>query len=163
MNDKYLDRHPSKENLLRDVKTISQILLRDTPHHHTGQFRKAPTQTKSDLYAVFPYPPEVEANMNRWAEWTLHSGEVDSVHPLLRAVWVTLYFMSIHPFPDGYGRLSRVLEVIDVARNGLLPVICTPRLDRKTYIRMVVSARSGRPQEWCAEIVKAELNMLEVL
>lgn len=151
----YLNQEPSTDNLLHDVKILSQILLRDTPHHHSVMYRKTTIQTKSDLYAVFPYPLEIEANMERWAKWTLNSSEADSVHPLIRAVWMTLYFMSVHPFPDGNGRLSRVLQAVYMARNGLVPVMCTPDLDRAGYIRMVVSARDGRPQEWCEEIVRA--------
>ncbi|KAF9803590.1 hypothetical protein IEO21_09633 [Rhodonia placenta] len=46
----------------------------------------------------------------------------DDVDPFATAAWVQHTFVSIHPFEDGNGRLSRILSSIPLLRMGLPPL-----------------------------------------
>ena len=51
----------------------------------------------------------------RWFETAQRDGEL---HPLLIAVVFIVWFLAVHPFQDGNGRLSRVLTTLLMLRFG---------------------------------------------
>ncbi|KAH8622964.1 hypothetical protein IG631_22120 [Alternaria alternata] len=83
--------------------------------------------------------------------------------PLLKATWDSFYYVSIHPFQDGNGRTSRILFATHVAKNGMLPVICSEWLSREQYLRYMSLARSGNPFPWCQDLVRSQIAALEGL
>jgi len=60
----------------------------------------------------------VRALMGEVVAW-LDGGDRDA-HPIVRAAMAHLHLVSIHPFRDGNGRLSRILQSLVLAREGLL-------------------------------------------
>ncbi|WP_238153723.1 Fic family protein [Streptomyces xinghaiensis] len=44
----------------------------------------------------------------------------DGTHPLVRAAMAHLHLVSIHPWADGNGRMSRSLQTLVIAREGEL-------------------------------------------
>ena len=52
------------------------------------------------------------------AEWLEH-GDLDA-HIVVRAAMAHLHAVSVHPFRDGNGRISRILQSLVLARSGLL-------------------------------------------
>ena len=44
----------------------------------------------------------------------------DDTHPLVRAAMAHLHLVSIHPWADGNGRMSRSLQTLMIAREGVL-------------------------------------------
>ncbi|MFE6861491.1 Fic family protein [Nocardia sp. NPDC057668] len=44
----------------------------------------------------------------------------DGTHPLVRAAMAHLHLVSIHPWADGNGRMSRSLQTLMIAREGIL-------------------------------------------
>jgi Fic family protein len=44
----------------------------------------------------------------------------DGTHPLVRAAMAHLHLVSIHPWADGNGRMSRSLQTLLIAREGVL-------------------------------------------
>ncbi|KAI1379960.1 fido domain-containing protein [Hypoxylon crocopeplum] len=74
-----------------------------------GGYRKLPIAVRSSPLRIFPYPTEVPACTSRffsWRDWQHRSKET---HPLILACHMTAYFVHIHPFPDGNGRVSRMI------------------------------------------------------
>lgn len=71
-----------------------------------------------------------------------------------------VYVVSIHPFQDGNGRLSRTIMAYRMARNGLIAVICGPRLQREGCIAMIQAANKGMPDALCEEVIKAQIELL---
>jgi hypothetical protein len=167
LSEEYLRREETPESLLEDVRNLSRLLLRDTglakAGHASGQYRQWPIRVTSSLYTIFPYAEEVPANMVRWSEWTTAFRDDQLVHPLIKAVWMILYYLSVHPFYDGNGRLSRTLMAARMAKNGFFPVICSPDLKRDKYIGMVQAARDGQPEALCKEVICAEICKLQSL
>jgi DNA-binding transcriptional ArsR family regulator len=49
----------------------------------------------------------------------LASGDLDA-HPVVRAAMAHLHVISVHPFRDGNGRVSRIVQSLVLARDGLV-------------------------------------------
>lgn len=156
---RYLERASKPEERIEDLRAISRILfLGMKVHFKAGELRTVPIQVHSDPTAIFPYPMELPQNLVRWSEFV---GEDPQVHPLLKAAWDSLYYVSIHPFSDGNGRISRILFTAHVAKNGMVPVICSKGLKREAYLRNIRLSVSGNPLPWCEDLVHSQIAALK--
>ncbi|HWM53822.1 MAG TPA: Fic family protein [Solirubrobacterales bacterium] len=86
-----------------------------------GLWRTGPVGiTGSDGRLVYEAPPgsEVPTMMAEVTEW-LESGDLDA-HVVVRAAMAHLHVVSVHPFCDGNGRVSRIVQSLVLAREGLM-------------------------------------------
>ena len=67
---------------------------------------------------VGPPHEEVPRLMGEVVEW-LERGDLDA-HVAVRAAMAHLHVVSVHPFRDGNGRISRIVQSLVLARDGLL-------------------------------------------
>jgi Fic family protein len=76
--------------------------------------------TGSDGRLVYQAPDaaEVTGLMAEVVEW-LEQGDPD-LHVVVRAAMAHLHVVSIHPFDDGNGRISRIVQSLVLARDGLM-------------------------------------------
>lgn len=65
-----------------------------------------------------PDASEVIALMGEVVDW-LQNGDPDA-HVAVRAAMAHLHVVSVHPFEDGNGRISRIVQSLVLARDGLL-------------------------------------------
>ena len=153
-----------------DIKQLSRLMLTGTGaeilYSHAwgkritlGDFRTSPIAVKSNPMAIFPYPVEVPACMERFIAWRDRCYGSSQLHPLLLATHLFVYFCSIHPFPDGNGRVGRALMADYMVRQGYLPVVFVDP-DREDYYRMVSDAADGNPEELCEKVALTEAEML---
>lgn len=124
-----------------------------------GGYRKLPIAVRSNPLQIFPYPDEIPACVNRFFNWRDSQHRSKEIHPLLLACQMTAYFVHIHPFPDGNGRVSRMIMHDYMVRQGYLPVIMQD-LDREEYIRMIDNACNGDPSEFIIAVLSTQLDML---
>ncbi len=91
------------------------------PEAGPGLWRTGPVGiTGSDGRLVYQGPDadEVPGLMEETVRWL---GEEDlDMHVVVRAAMAHLHLISIHPFHDGNGRVSRIVQSLVLARNGLL-------------------------------------------
>ena len=86
-----------------------------------GLWRTGPTVVRGrDGEAVYegPAAAEVAGLMNEVVDW-FRNGDLDS-HTAVRAAMAHLHTVSVHPFRDGNGRVSRIVQSLVLARDGLL-------------------------------------------
>jgi Fic family protein len=86
-----------------------------------GLWRPGPIGvTGSDGRIVYAGPPgdDVPRLMTEVVEWLAH-GDLGE-HVVVRAAMTHLHAVSVHPFCDGNGRISRILQSLVLAREGLL-------------------------------------------
>lgn len=79
-------------------------------------------------------PPKIPDDINRHMtalERFVNDDEICKLDPLIKMALIHHQFESIHPFPDGNGRIGRILNVLYLARTGLLD---TPILYLSRYI-----------------------------
>ncbi len=76
--------------------------------------------TGSDGRLVYQAPDAAEVSrlMAEVVEWLEH-GDPD-LHVVVRAAMSHLHVVSIHPFHDGNGRISRIIQSLVLARDGLM-------------------------------------------
>jgi Fic family protein len=96
-------------------------------HRHTarkpaGQWRRGPvyvTDARDPSIAAYTAPDAdgVPALMKELIDW-LNADK--NTHPLVRAAMAHLHLVSIHPWADGNGRMSRSLQTLMIAREGIL-------------------------------------------
>jgi Fic family protein len=95
---------------------------RHTPRKPAGQWRKGPvyvTDPRDPGIAAYTAPDarDVPGLMRELMDWL---GADDGAHPLVRAAMAHLHLVSIHPWADGNGRMSRSLQTLVIAREGVL-------------------------------------------
>lgn len=66
------------------------------------------------IHYIAPPPERVEEEMNHFINWF---NDACPVSPIIRSAIAHLWFVSIHPFEDGNGRLARILGDIFLARS----------------------------------------------
>jgi Fic family protein len=96
-------------------------------HRHTmrkpaGQWRRGPvyvTDARDPSIAAYTAPDAdlVPALMTELIDWL---NAPDDTHALVRAAMAHLHLVSIHPWADGNGRMSRSLQTLLIAREGVL-------------------------------------------
>ena len=68
---------------------------------------------REKVHYIAPAPERVEGEMARFLEWFNKDENISSV---VRSAIAHLWFVSIHPFEDGNGRLARILSDMLLAR-----------------------------------------------
>jgi cell filamentation protein, protein adenylyltransferase len=77
-----------------------------------------------------PYPIELDFLVRDFFDW-YHQNK-KKLHPVHLAGLVHLKFVTIHPFADGNGRISRLLMNYVLHKNGY-PMLIIPYSQRKSY------------------------------
>jgi Fic family protein len=86
-----------------------------------GLWRTGPigvTEGNGGLLYEGPDGEDVPGLMAEVVDW-LESGDLD-VHVVVRAAMAHLNVVSVHPFRDGNGRISRIVQSLVLAREGLV-------------------------------------------
>ncbi len=77
-----------------------------------------------------PSPVEVQPLLREFFRW--YDRNKSSLHPVELAAAVHLRFVTVHPFADGNGRMSRLLMNFVLQRHGF-PLLNIPYEDRRSY------------------------------
>lgn len=97
-------------------------------------------------------PHLVEAEMNELIEWLNQELEKNKIHPLVIIALFIYEFLSIHPFQDGNGRLSRLLTNLLLLRNDyqFIQYVSFENLieqKKKTYYEALMNGQKDRNTE----------------
>ena len=111
------------------IKQLHQNLLRysDKDTRHRGHYKSL----SNKVVANYPGGVQktifnttevhlVESEMNYLIDWTNEQFEKEEIHPLIIIAHFIYKFLSIHPFQDGNGRLSRLLTTLLLLQNDYL-------------------------------------------
>lgn len=142
-------------------------------------FRGTPgTALKNEATGEIVYIPpqdasEIVAQMTA-LERFVNDDALSDLDPLVKMALIHHQFESIHPFPDGNGRIGRILNVLYLTRTGLLeiPILYISRYinqHKAVYYSELQAVREGGPwQPWLlfmlaavAETAVTTLNLVE--
>jgi Fic family protein len=149
--------------LLADKKglltTNAIIGMFQTLKSTTGEFRMgAGTVLRSDQSGETVYVPpqtnqEIVEHMGDLEKF-MNNAEASALDPLVKMAIIHHQFESIHPFPDGNGRIGRLLNVLYLVQQGLLdiPILYLSRYitrHKSDYYRLLQHVRdTGAWEDW---------------
>jgi len=157
------DRMRATEGLITNNTLIEMFQLLKG---HDGGFRSTPGTTlrnEATGEVVFVPPQDkrdIEDAMSA-LERFINDDAVCELDPLIKMALIHHQFESIHPFPDGNGRLGRILNVLYLTRTGLLdiPILYLSRHITRTksdYYRLLQAVRTdGAWEAWVLYILEA--------
>lgn len=113
------------QELIKLKKDISQDLvlesnwklLKDTKPDVAGKLRRRGVGISGSKF-VPPAPVEIQALLNDFFKWYNNAKRSTKMNPVELAGLVHLKFVTIHPFADGNGRVSRLLMNFVLNRHG---------------------------------------------
>lgn len=118
-------------------------------HEQTGEIIYVPPQ---GAHEVVEYMSQFEKFLN--------NGDVTTYDPLINMALLHHQFESIHPFPDGNGRIGRIINVLYLVKTGLLeiPVLYLSRYitsNKTTYYKLLQDVRdtNGSQAAWEAWVL----------
>lgn len=154
------------------VKHLHGILLRHSTKDqwHRGGYKqhsnvveaRLPDGTTQVIFETTPPGYPTEDAMRDLFDWY---GKDNDTHPLIKCALFTYDFLSVHPFQDGNGRLSRLLSTLLLMKHGygwVRYVSFEHEIEhRKTeYYRVLRNCQSQRPNEDVTEWVRFFLETL---
>lgn len=105
---------PLSENL---ILAFHDMLMRGADYEGSAPGRYRRHLVRVDTYSP-PDPDELPRLMERFTEW-LHVGTGAQLDPVVRAAVSHFLLVSIHPFGDGNGRVSRAVESFLLYQAGI--------------------------------------------
>lgn len=120
------DTIPLSENYIKQLhRNLLQYSTKDD--RHRGEYKSLSNKVVANypggIQKVIFNTTEVHlvANeMNDLVKWTNEQLEKNEIHPLIIIGFFIYEFLSIHPFQDGNGRLSRLLTTLLLLKNDYL-------------------------------------------
>jgi Fic family protein len=107
------------------LKNLHNILMRYSKKDewHKGNYKQHsnaveanyPDGTKQIIFQTTPAGFATEDAMRKLINWYIND---QITHPLVKCSLFTYEFLSIHPFQDGNGRLSRLISTLLLLKNG---------------------------------------------
>lgn len=117
-----LSRDPAfawDERVIKDLHFDTCSFQRDKD---PGLYRTGPISVTSPggggIAYTGPDSDDVPSLMSEVVAW-LHDGDLDA-HVVVRAAMAHLHLVSVHPFRDGNGRISRIVQSLVLACDGVL-------------------------------------------
>ncbi len=161
-----------KQNLITENMLIGmfRILKQRDDGYRTGSHTVLRNeQTGEDVYIPPQDCQEIVAcmrNLEAFINEDLATASEDTAmsDPLVRMALIHHRFETIHPFPDGNGRIGRILNVLYLTHTGLLdiPILYLSRAIHQTrpdYYRLLQSVRNENAknawEEWVIYMLKA--------
>ena len=154
------------------LKNLHNILLKYSKKDewHKGDYKqpsnaveaKLPDGTRQNIFQTTEVGFPTQDAMRMLIGWYLNDNET---HPLVKCALFAYDFVSIHPFQDGNGRLSRLLTTLLLMKHGykwIQYVSFEHEIERRKteYYRVLRSCQSKRPNEDVKEWIRFFFNAL---
>ena len=115
---------------------MHKLFYADIDPNRAGVYRKREVFITGSAHSVTSFK-NINSEMTELIEWT-NAGR-DTYHPVEFAALLHKYFVFIHPFIDGNGRLSRLLMNTALIQDGYMLAVIPPVL-RSEYINLLEKA-----------------------
>ena len=131
---------------------------------YPGRYKSSPNNvlTATGEMFYFASPEETPARMTDLVDWYNKEAEYPTLHPVALAAEFHYRFVSIHPFDDGNGRMSRLLMNLILMRGGY-PMTVIRASDRNRYLAALSEADAGEIEpffSFVGESVAASMQLM---
>ena len=118
-----------KDLSLKTILYWHKRLFESTKKDITGRIRRHQVAISGSKF-VPPSPAEVYPLLREFFKW--YERNRKKLHPVELAALVHLKFVTIHPFADGNGRISRLIMNFILAKRSF-PMLNVPYMKRNSY------------------------------
>lgn len=166
----HYDRQLTKEKLCAWQSAFFPTGFSEGLQIEVGQYRTHEEHIVSGflgrerIHFVAPSPERVEEEMEHFIEWF---NADKPVSPVIRSAIAHLWFVSIHPFEDGNGRLARILGDMFLARGDnsrfrFYNISSEINRDKSRYYAILERTQHGDGEitEWLKWYLKVLLNAI---
>ncbi len=147
-----------KQLTLDTILFWHKILLGPIDAEIAGKIRKhqvAIAGTDVEL----PFPVEVPILLHEFFQW--YNKERKKLHPVELAALIHLKFVSIHPFTDGNGRMSRIMMNYVLHKHGF-PMLNISYTNRRGYYKALERSQKTKKEHiFIQYIIKRYLTEYE--
>lgn len=167
----HYDRELSKETLCAWQSAFFPTGFSEGARIEVGEYRMHEEHIVSGFFGrerihyIAPPPERVEEEMKRFIEWF---NAESPVSPVIRSAIAHFWFVSIHPFEDGNGRLARILGDMFLARGDksrfrFYNISSEINRDKKHYYGVLERTQHGDGEitEWLVWYLKTLLAALK--
>lgn len=119
---------------------------------------------KERVHYQAPNANRIELEMNKFVLWFENDNDIDIV---LKAAIAHLWFVTIHPFDDGNGRITRAITDMLLARSDksirrFYSMSAQIRVERKQYYKNLEKAQKGSSDitEWILWFLQCLINAI---
>lgn len=121
-----------------------------------------PDGTRQIIFQTTEAGIATEEAIRRLVDWYNHETEV---HPLVKIASFIYEFLSVHPFQDGNGRLSRLISTLLLLKNGYhwiqyVSLEHEIENEKNKYYKVLRSCQAQRPNEDIGVWIQFFLNCL---
>jgi Fic family protein len=100
---------------------------------------------RETIHFQAPDADQLDGEMNRFLEWFDTSSNLD---PVIKAAIAHLWFVTIHPFDDGNGRIARAIADMQLARadgtaQRFYSMSAQIRIERNAYYDVLENTQKG--------------------
>lgn len=121
------DKQPLSEELIKETHRIlmNGLYIDDDVKINAGEYRQYPVG--SGMTHTYPDHTCIPSTMKRIVDEYLKRSQSPDHDPLELAAWLLFELLTLHPFENGNGRVSRLLWSYSLLRDGLpFPVMPFP-------------------------------------
>ncbi len=144
---------------------IFKITVADWRKDSTGKMQVVSGALgREKVHFQAPVADLVEMEMNRFLQWFNEENKIDLV---IKAAIAHLWFVTIHPFQDGNGRITRALTDMLLARSDKITqrfysMSAQIRIERKEYYDILEKTQKGDLDvtEWIMWFLSCLINAL---
>jgi len=115
----------------------NKLLLDETKPDIAGRVRNYQVALARSKFMP-PFPAELDILLHEFFEW--YNKNKNKLHTVELAALVHLKFVTIHPFGDGNGRVSRIMMNFVLKKNGY-PLLDIPYEKRNSYYNALERAQ----------------------
>lgn len=130
-----LAANPDRPITESDVRQIHLLVLKGINDNDAGRYRSANVEIGGSQYKP-PSPESIAIEMDRFGQWlqkaSIPGTLFESTEAILAASVAHTWFVTIHPFIDGNGRVARLLMNLVLMRFRF-PIAVVTREDRLRY------------------------------
>lgn len=118
-----------------DVRQLHYVVLKNIRDSDAGKYRTVTVEIGGSEYTP-PSPQQVASQMEAFGKWLASAsqgiGNYNSEDAILTAAAAHTWFVTVHPFVDGNGRVGRLLLNLMLMRSGY-PIAIITKADRSRY------------------------------
>jgi len=139
-----LAKNPDMPLTEMDIRQIHALVLKEVDDSNAGSYRTVPVAISGSKYSP-PSPEALPSKMSEFAKWlrvaSVPRSGIGGIDGLINAAAAHTWFVTIHPFIDGNGRVARLLMNLMLMRHGY-PIAIISKEDRLRYYDALEESQS---------------------